>query len=59
MNTLTPKGCVEVRKESQIAPKGVVDLLLEGRGATAGGHAEPRKARFPAQPEMRPNDIFY
>jgi hypothetical protein len=29
-NTLTPKGCVEVRKGSQIAPKGVADLLLEG-----------------------------
>ncbi|MDR1230576.1 MAG: hypothetical protein LBK61_04140, partial [Spirochaetaceae bacterium] len=28
----TPLGCVEARKGSQIAPKGVADLLLEGRG---------------------------
>jgi hypothetical protein len=30
-NTFTPTGCVEARKGSQIAPKGVADLLLEGR----------------------------
>jgi hypothetical protein len=49
MNTLTPKGCVEVRKG------------LEGCGAATAQpgpervSAESRKARFSAQPKMRPN----
>jgi hypothetical protein len=33
---------VEVRKVSQIAPKGVADLLLEGRGHRK--RRNPRKA---------------
>jgi hypothetical protein len=68
---LTPWGCLDTsrgrqrrtpqpRKGSQIAPKGVADLLLEGRGhlrwpCGPGTGRNPRKARFSAQPKMRPH----
>jgi hypothetical protein len=54
----------QLRKGSQIAPKGVADLLLEGRGATCGGHAVPARDGTPGKPEffekqkMRPNEVL-
>ncbi|MDR1231678.1 MAG: hypothetical protein LBK61_09785 [Spirochaetaceae bacterium] len=54
---------VLVRKGSQIAPKGVADLLLEGFSHGVAGQPKVAmrsldKSEFSAQPKMRPNEVF-
>jgi hypothetical protein len=44
----------QLRKGSQIAPKGTADLFWRG-AERPRKRRNPRKARFSAQPKMRPN----
>jgi hypothetical protein len=59
VDTLTPQGCYRARDWR--GAERSRHLAICGGSASAGGHVpgrNPRKARFPAQPEMRPNNYF-